>query len=148
MGPVIVVVIEIGTDGGMEFRAGGEVAWVDQFVFDGAPKAFDEDVVESPSATVHADEDVAILERTQEIARGELGALVGVEDIGNTPAKGAVEGGEAQGGIDSIGDVPTEHKAAEPVDHGGQVKEAVAHGDVSNIGAPHLIGSCYWDIAK
>ena len=133
MGPLKVVVIEIGTDGGMELRAGGEVAWVDQFVFYGAPKAFDEDVVESPSATVHADEDVAVLERTQEIARGELGALVGVEDIGNAPAKGAVEGGKAQGGIDSIGDVPTENKAAEPVDYGGQVKKTVAHGDVSNI---------------
>jgi len=50
-------------------------------IFDTAPQPLDEDIVETPTATIHADADIGILQATGESQGGELGALVGIEQL-------------------------------------------------------------------
>jgi hypothetical protein len=47
----------------------------------GAPKPLDEDVIEGASTTIHADTDVGSFQFVGEGVRGELHALVSIEDV-------------------------------------------------------------------
>jgi hypothetical protein len=79
---LVIVEVEIGFQRRKQFETGGEVAGVDQLVLERAPQAFDENIVECASAAIHTDGDAALLERSQEVGRGELRALIGVPDFG------------------------------------------------------------------
>jgi hypothetical protein len=132
--------VEVALQRREQIQAAVEVAGVDQLVLERAPQTFDEDVVERAAAAIHADRDAALLERRQEIGRGKLRALIGVPDLGLAEAERRVERGQAEAGLHRIGKFPTEHEAAVPVHHGDQVQEAAAHRNVSNIGAPDVVG--------
>lgn len=64
-----------------KFSASVERVQVEVMVLDRPPQPFDEDVVLAAAAAVHADGDVVVLEDLSEGDAGELGALVGVEDL-------------------------------------------------------------------
>src|SRR6202162_5979295 len=51
------------------------------FVLQTSPQPFDEDVVQEPSFTIHADPDAQGLQLTEERRTGELHALIGVENL-------------------------------------------------------------------
>ena len=89
---------------------------------------------------VHADRDATAFQRSQKVGRGELRALIGVPDFGLAETKRGVQRRQAEASLHRIGEFPTEHKAAEPIHHGNQVEEAAMHRNVSNIGAPDLVG--------
>src|ERR1700686_1254367 len=123
-----------------QIQAAGEVAGVDQLVLERAPQPFDEHVVERAPAAIHADRDSTLFERSQEVRRGELRARIGVPDFGLSEAERSVERGEAEARLHGVGKFPTEHEAAEPIHDGYQVEKAATHWNVSNIGAPDVIG--------
>ena len=129
-----------------QFVAQREVARIDQLVFERTPQAFDENVVEC--AAIHADGDPALLERREELGRSELRALIGVPDFGLAKTKRGVQRGQAETDLQRVGELPTEHETTEPVHHGHQVQEAPAHGKVSNMGAPDVVGSLDRDAAQ
>jgi hypothetical protein len=52
------------------------------FVFDGPPQVLDEDVVAPSPLAVHTDLDLMCRQRLDELGRGELAALIGVEYLG------------------------------------------------------------------
>jgi len=52
---LMIVEVEIVFQRRKQFQTGGEVARVDQLVFERAPQPFDENVVERASAAIHAD---------------------------------------------------------------------------------------------
>ena len=54
---------------------------IDVLVFQGPPKALDEDIVHPASASVHRNLDSSFEPRTGEVHAGELAALVGVENF-------------------------------------------------------------------
>lgn len=54
---------------------------VDLLIFETAPESFDEDVVNPPTLTIHADLDTVALEHAGERLGSELGPLVGIEDF-------------------------------------------------------------------
>ena len=54
---------------------------VNLFVFDTTPKALNENVVEGPAATVHADQDVSAFQNADKRRAGKLNALIGVHDF-------------------------------------------------------------------
>ena len=56
-------------------------AEIDFFVFDRPPQPFDEDVVPPRTFAIHADLDVGILQRRDEVYGGELAALVRIHDL-------------------------------------------------------------------
>ena len=62
-----------------DFRHTPVIFQVDLLLFQRGPQPLDEDVVEDPPATVHADENSVVLEQAGEIVAGELRSLVGVE---------------------------------------------------------------------
>ncbi len=82
MRSLVVVEVEVVLQRREQIEAAGEVAGIDQLVLERAPQPFDENVVERTAAAIHADQDAALLERSQEVGRGELRALIGVPDFG------------------------------------------------------------------
>ena len=140
MRALMVVEMEVAVQRAPQLVTVGEVAGVDQFVLQRSPQPFDEDVVESPSAAVHADADLAAEQCAGEVVRGELRALIGVENLGLTEAERGVQRRQAEAGFQGVRQLPTEYVAAEPVHHGDEVEEAATHWNVSNIGAPDLVG--------
>jgi hypothetical protein len=79
--PLVIVKVEIVLQRREQILAGGEVAGIDQLVLERAPQPLDENVVECAAAAIHADEDPALLQRSQKIGGGELRALIGVPDL-------------------------------------------------------------------
>jgi hypothetical protein len=116
--------------------------------FSAAPQPLDENVVQGAAASIHADGDSALLQRSQKIGRGELRALIGVPDFGLAEAERRVKRGQAEAGLHRIGELPTEHEAAEPIHDRDQVEEAAAHRNVRNIGAPDVVGPLDGDAAQ
>ena len=117
--------------------------------FDRAPEAFDEGVVGGPSPAVAAD---AAASGQQGLLVGQarkLAALVGVEDVrGRGHAQGIGQGSQAKAYVERVGELPAEHVARVPVEHGGQVKKAFGHRHVGNVGAPDLVGSRRGPVAQ
>ena len=148
MRALVIVEVEVAFQRREQFEAAGEVAGVDQFVLERAPQPFDENVVERTAAAIHADRDAALLERSQKVGRGELRALIGVPDFGLAEAERGVERGQAEAGLHRVGEFPTEHEAAEPIHHRDQVEKAATHRNVSNIGAPDVVGPLDRDAAQ
>jgi hypothetical protein len=110
-------------------------------VFDGPPKPFNEDVVLASAAAVHADGDFVVFENLSKPVAGKLGALIRVEDFGLTiEFQGLPEGLIAEIRVQGVGDAPGEDFAAVPVHDRHQIHKSAGHGNVRNIGRPHLIG--------
>ena len=143
-----VVPVDVAADGSMEFETIGEVGDIDQFVFDRPPEALDDNVVDGPAATVHADLNGAVFEDLEEFRGRELRSLVGVEDERLSPAESIAERIAAKGSFERVGKFPAENEAAVPVDDGRQVEEAVFHPNVSDIGAPDVIRRFDFDVAQ
>src|SRR5438105_1130467 len=90
---------------------------------------------------VHADRNTAMLEHAGELDAGELAALIGVEDLGlAVPFQGLIEGLDTEIGAERVRQLPRQHRTAVPVHDRDQVKEALGHRDVGDVGAPYLIG--------
>jgi len=139
MRALIVVKVEIALQRREEIESGGKVAGIDQFVLERTPQPFDENIVEGAATAIHADQDATLLERGQELAGGELRTLIGIPDFGLAEAERALERGQAEASLHSVGEFPTEHETTEPIHDGDQIQEASRHSDGGNIGAPDLI---------
>src|SRR5450631_2714019 len=136
-----VVEVEVALQRRKQLRSAGEVAGIDEFVLQRSPQALDKYVVEGAAAAIHADRDAALFERGQKIGGGKLRALVVVPDLGLAEAERGLLGGQTEADLHRIGELPAEHEAAEPVHDGDQIQKAALHRNVSNIGAPDLIGA-------
>jgi hypothetical protein len=73
-----------------------------------------------------------------EVVVGELAALVGIEDLGQPVAERVLQGFDAEARIEQIRQAPSQHVAAHPVHHGDQIEKPARHGNVGDIGRPHL----------
>ena len=98
---------------------------IDLLVFDRAPKTFHKDVVEDPSSAVHADLDSCCFQHPGESAGGELGALVGIEDLRPSSFKGIRERFDAEVDLHRYGNGPGNDVTAEPVHDGNKVDETL-----------------------
>ena len=78
----LVVGMKVTGKTGLQLWDGGIVFDVDVFVLDAAPKTLDEDIVERPTTTIHADLDVGFLETV-----GEGAGLIGGRARGTTRQK-------------------------------------------------------------
>ena len=113
---------------------------IQALVLDTAPQSLDEDVVQSPSPAIHTDANTLDLESAGEGLTGKLTTLIGVENTGFALYQSLIEGLKTKPGIEGIGQLPTEHVAAVPIDDSHQVHESLSQRIVGNIGAPDLIG--------
>src|SRR5207247_520810 len=60
----------------------GIVLQVNLFVLDGTPQPLGENVVQRAATSIHADQNAGILQAPSKLGTGELGALIGIEDLG------------------------------------------------------------------
>ena len=113
----------VETDVPAKAFAGGRYAFigaqVDLLIFDGAPEAFDEDIVSPCAFAVHADLDIGILERFDEVDGCKLRSLIGVHDLRRPePPHSFIQRLQAWPGFQRDRELPGQHFPAEPVDHG------------------------------
>src|SRR5260370_36140046 len=76
-----IVVADPKSKSGPQFRAGLERMQVYGFVFQAAPEPFDKHIVHPTPTPVHGNANARLLQHAGESRRGELAALIGVEDV-------------------------------------------------------------------
>ena len=81
MEPFVIVEAEVGGQPGRELSNQRIIHQIDVFVLDGAPEAFDKDVVKEAPAAIHADAHTGGGQMGGEGLGGELDALIRVEDF-------------------------------------------------------------------
>ncbi len=139
-----VVAVDPDADSLPRPAAGLEGVEVDALVLQGFPEPLDDNVVSPLPPAVHGDPDTGLLQSLGELHAGELGPLVGVEDVRlGVTRQGLLQGRDAEIGIEGVRQPPTEHPAAEPVHDGHEVEEAPPHRDVGDVGAPDLVRPRY-----
>lgn len=141
MGPPGIVEVQVSPDGfaGLADRAIGFE--VDLLVLHRPPEALDEDVVAPGALAVHADADVPVGQHLDELPAGELGALVGVDDIRRAvAAQRLLQGLDAETGIHADRHPMGQDLAAGPVEDHAQVDEAPGHRDVGYVQGPDPVG--------
>ena len=117
-----------------------ELMHIEPLVLEGAPEPLHEDVIQSPTLTVHAYLDFPLLQRRQEVMAGKLATLIRVEYIRLRLLQRTVQCVDAEIGIQCVGQLPADDVPAVPVNDGDQVHETLWQRTVGDICAPHLIG--------
>ena len=79
--PLVIVELEVVVESGGQVRYRSVLLDVDILVLDRAPEPLNEDVIEDPTAAIHADTNACHRQLAGEITRSELNALVSVEDF-------------------------------------------------------------------
>jgi len=72
------------------------------FVLHCPPQPLDEQIVAAPPFPIHADPESALLQKPGEALAGELGALVGVEDLRLTLPKSILQSLDTEVGIQGV----------------------------------------------
>jgi hypothetical protein len=136
VGPPGFVALEPASETGLQRGNGCAFAQVDFFVLRAAPEALDEDVVHPAAFAIHADAHIKFDQPAGPFRRGELAALVGVEDLGNVAGvgQGGVESAETQADLHGVGNAQpstrrecqsiTAHRKACPLGIGTYVMSA------------------------
>ncbi len=115
---------------------------VDQFAFEGGEEALGHGVVVAIADRSHGGSDAELAASGPEAERGVLRALVGVMDrLSIRPASPDrhLEGLEVERGPEVGLHGPTDHAAADDVEHDGEIEEAPRRRYVSNVGDPELV---------
>ncbi len=135
------VIIEAEVFGQPQVELGDPVVGleVEFFVFDRAPQAFDEHVVQCSAPSVHADANAFFLQPFCESGGSELRPLVGVEDLGCAAGEGFTQSLQTEIHLQGVGQPPGQHIPTIPIHHGDQIHKALSHRDIGNICAPDLV---------
>lgn len=123
------------------FGCPGVIMQVNIFVFHAAPEALDEDIIESPSSTVHADQYLMVLQAPGKVVTGELGPLVGVEHHRLSAAEGLAQGLHTEPRVQRVGQTPGQNLPAVPIDDRHQVQKPPSHGEIRDVTRPYQVGS-------
>ncbi len=109
-------------------------------VLQAPPQPLDENVVQPAALAVHRDRYTVVFENAgDEGFGGELGALVGVEDLRSAVGEeGLLEGLDAEVALHRVREPPREHAPAVPVDYSDQIQKTFFHWDEGNIGRADL----------
>ena len=99
----------------------------------------DENIVQRPSSSVHADQHLALQEDGRKGHSRKLRALVAVENLRLTKGEGQLQRIQAKARLQRVGQLPTQDKPAVPIHDGHQVHEAARQGEVSDVGTPNMI---------
>ena len=146
--PLVVVELEVATQvvsGLAGCRIFGEV---DLLVLDRAPQALGEDVVARSTAAIHADLHAGREQQVEVLRTGEVAALVAVPDLGRGLRQGPLGTLEHKGQCERVGQLPGDHVATVPIQHGHQVEPAGQQADVGDVDAPNVVGVAGGDMAQ
>jgi hypothetical protein len=122
------------------FVAVGAAREVNVLVLQRAPQPLDEHIVHAAAATVHGDGDAGFGERAGEGGRGELRALVNIEDLGLAkPCEGLLERRKAKRDVHRVRQAPCQHRPRRPVDDRHEIEKATPDRDVCDVGRPDVV---------
>lgn len=116
---------------------------INAFVFDTFPESFDEDIVDGPAFTIHADSNRGLPFGQQggRVIPGELAALIWVYDLRQAvDLNGFFDDLAAPLGGHRVADTPVDHKPGMYVYNGAQVNKSMAHGHISDISGSNMVG--------
>src|SRR5215210_2864116 len=140
MGPPRIIVADPLGQAAPQFRTGLERVQVDTLVFQAAPQPLDEHVVHPTAFAVHRYPYLRIPQDLCELRRGELAALVGVENL--RPAvtgQGVLQRLDAEPHIHRVRYTPRQHLARPPVHDRDKIQKPASHRNVGEIRAPDLV---------
>jgi hypothetical protein len=80
MKPLVVVELKVMGETRPRLARGSVIMQVDLLIFDGTLQALSEDVIESATATIHANLDLSVDEQSGVLGIGEVSALIAVPD--------------------------------------------------------------------
>ena len=81
MRPFGIVPGKVAPETRLEFRAGVRWPQIDVLILDGTPEPLHKHIIQGPSLAIHADSDAVLLEYREKAFRGELCALIAIEDF-------------------------------------------------------------------
>ena len=141
VGPLVVVEGDPSANAGLGLRAGLPSVQIDALILQGPPEALNEDVVEAAPLAVHRYPGADPFQPVGPGEGRELRALVTVHDLGRAEAVNRlVEGLDTEVRLQRVRDALGQHLAGEPVHDRDQLEKAPSHGQVSDVGAPDLVG--------
>ena len=106
----VLVIEEEVVDQSLDQKGDGVVGFeVEVFVFDRAPEAFNEHVVQGSASAIHADLDAFCFQVLCVSQAGELGTLVRIEDVGASQVERVLEGVYAEIRVQRVAHPPGQH---------------------------------------
>ncbi len=113
------------------------------------PQPLDEDVVHPAAPAIHGDLDSRCCQRTSESRRGELRALIRIEDFRFAKASQSIlKCREAERRVHCIRNAPSQNRAARPIDDRDEIEKASSYGQIRYIGRPDVIGPFDLQVAQ
>ena len=146
MGPLVIVEPEVGAQLPLGLTGTGVSFQVHLLVFHRAPQPLHEDAVRVPPLPLHADLDPVVLKYPGELTAGELAALAGVEHLRPALPQRLCQRLDTEVRIQGVGLPPCHLVPAVPIRNGHQVQKAPGHGQVGDVGRPHLVGASDFDL--
>ena len=145
----MIVVVDKPGDAGDQFGHVPEIIVENIIILDRSPKAFNENVIQRSTFTIHADADLFITQYWSKLLAGELAALVSVENFRITkPFQGLMKSLLAKSTWKSIADSPRQNLAAVKVNNCQEISGAFIKFDVGDICRPDLIDVGYLKVSE
>src|SRR3954462_352685 len=137
MRPPSIVVADPSPQPGLQRRAGLECMEVYTLVFQTAPQPLNEDIIHPSSPPVHRNAHTRLPQNASKPWRGELAALVGVEDLrAADPPQSPRQRLNAEVRVHRIRDPPSQHLPRGPVHHRNQIEKAAPHRYIRYVRTP------------
>src|SRR5712672_848024 len=135
-----VVKVEIPTNRASCLADGFVGSQIDLLVFDALPQPLNEYVVSPSSFAIHADSDAVVGENAGKGRTGKLRALVGVDDFRPAMTRESIlQCLNAEGRLHRDRQPPGQNTTCRPIEHDGEIDEAVRHRDVGDVHGPDLV---------
>ena len=116
MRPFGVVEVEVVRQAGPEVETSSVAHQIDALILNATPEALNHDVVKRTASTIHADLNASCQHGVGERMGSELSALIGVKDVWSALLEGLTQSFQAKLTIQGIGDLPSQHVSAVPID--------------------------------
>jgi hypothetical protein len=141
MGSVVVIVSKVRVQLLKDLEAVISRLQIDAFVLDRPPEPLDKGIVGGAADAIPADAALGRLQGGHKVVAGKLTALVGVKNLrGAVAGERLGEGAQTKIHLQRIRQLPAQHEAAVPVEHGHQVQKAPRQRQVGDIRTPDVIG--------
>src|ERR1700761_592019 len=109
-------------------------------VFQAAPQPLDEDIIHPSPPSVHRNAYTRRPQNTGKPRRGELAALIGVENLGVAkPLQSLLQRLNAEVSVHRVRDTPRQHLARGPVHHRHQIQKTAPHWYIRDVSTPDLV---------
>ena len=148
MGSLVIVEREVAAQAATSFAGCGVFGEINLLVLYAAPQALGENVVAASATAIHADLHASAQQQLGVLRAGEMAPLVAVPNLRFGLSQGGAGASQDKGQFERVGQLPGNHIAAEPIQHGHQVHPAVQQPKVGNVDAENVVGVAGGDMPQ